>query len=313
MSTDYDAGFFKILARNDTGETGSHQGGIVLPRQLATYFPHLAGGVGPTADHEIVAELFDGPKYIETVQTRFQSQTWGGERSPEHRLTRNLRPLLRTARSGDIVVFQRQLGTVDRFRLTLIHQGTPEHKAIQATAKTGPVVNPADPPATQQDFVRAEANLAAELSKPFVPIEADAQIKVSLVQRRVRTELFQRQVRFGYESLCCVCGTGLLTPTGIPEVEAAHIIPRGENGTNDPRNGIALCCSHHWAFDRLLWRTTVDGKIAVPRAVSRLAGNASLVSFSGRALRPPREPKLAPAPEALEHHRKRSIAAWGMV
>ncbi|MCS6861818.1 MAG: DNA methyltransferase [Abditibacteriales bacterium] len=33
------------------------------------------------------------------------------------------------------------------------------------------------------------------------------------------------------------------------EVQAAHIIPRGQRGPNHPRNGIALCRIHHWAFD----------------------------------------------------------------
>ncbi|WP_244531481.1 HNH endonuclease [Halogranum amylolyticum] len=39
------------------------------------------------------------------------------------------------------------------------------------------------------------------------------------------------------------------TPSGDPEVEAAHIYPRSENGADDPRNGLALCKLHHWAFD----------------------------------------------------------------
>jgi putative restriction endonuclease len=161
--------------------------------------------------------------------------------------------------------------------------------------------------------LRVSENIEAQLLKPFIPTEAESQVKLSLVQRRVRTELFQRRVRSGYENLCAVCGIGLMTPTGIPEVEAAHIIPRGVNGTNDPRNGIALCGSHHWAFDQLLWTLTSERKVVVPRKVSRVGANASLIAFSGLPLRIPREVALIPAPEALEHHRKRLIAMWGTV
>jgi putative restriction endonuclease len=103
----------------------------------------------------------------------------------------------------------------------------------------------------------------------------------------------------------------MITPTKIPEVEAAHIIPRGDNGTNDPRNGISLCCSHHWAFDRLLWTLSPDHKIVVPRTIKAIPGNTELVSVSGKLLRLPKETRLAPALEAIEHHRKRTIAAWG--
>ena len=311
MSQIYDSGFFKVLARNDTGETGSHQGGIVLPKKLAAYFPHLAVGPGPTSDHEITAELYDGPTFIEAVRTRFQRQTWGGERPPEHRLTRNLRPLLKIATAGDILMFQRQLGTVDSFRLTLIRQGTRQHKAIEATARAVPLVDPASPPATQSDFKHATASMETEILKPFVPTEPDTQTRLSVVQRRVRTELFQRRVRSCYQNLCALCGTGMITPANIPEVEAAHIIPRGDNGTNDPRNGVALCRSHHWAFDRLLWTLTADRKIVVPRTVRAVSENAELVGVSGKPLRLPNESHLAPALEAIEHHRKRTIGTWG--
>jgi hypothetical protein len=31
--------------------------------------------------------------------------------------------------------------------------------------------------------------------------------------------------------------------------QAAHIVPKNKNGTDDPRNGLTLCRAHHWAFD----------------------------------------------------------------
>jgi hypothetical protein len=45
--TRYDKPVFKILARNDTGQTGGHQGGLVIPKSLVKYFPDLKVEGGP--------------------------------------------------------------------------------------------------------------------------------------------------------------------------------------------------------------------------------------------------------------------------
>jgi putative restriction endonuclease len=310
MAADYDAPFFKRLSRNDTGETGSHQGGIVIPRDLSQFFPHLALSEGPTAERAITAEMYDGGKFIGTASLRYQIQTWGRERSPEHRITRNLQPLLAQATAGDAVLFQRQLGDVDRFRLILLHKGT---RLFEETVKGGKfsVFSSEGVPATQDDFKRAEALSKNAMKKPFRPTEPERAKKLSVVQRRVRSELFQMTVRLAYERKCAFCGRGMLTPAEIPEVEAAHIIPRAEDGSNDARNGLALCRSHHWAFDRLLWTVTEAHEIVIPRRVRGIAENARLVARMGNLLRVPDEAGLRPAREATKHHRRRAVETWG--
>ncbi|WP_336365266.1 HNH endonuclease [Halalkalicoccus salilacus] len=50
---------------------------------------------------------------------------------------------------------------------------------------------------------------------------------------------------------------------GTPEVEAAHIYPRSENGRDDVRNGIALCRLHHWAFDTGWLKISAEYEITV--------------------------------------------------
>jgi putative restriction endonuclease len=37
-------------------------------------------------------------------------------------------------------------------------------------------------------------------------------------------------------------------------LQAAHIIPVDEGGSDDPRNGLVLCANHHRAFDSRLFR-----------------------------------------------------------
>lgn len=52
-----------------------------------------------------------------------------------------------------------------------------------------------------------------------------------------------------YDHTCAVCGASRFSPEGNPEIEAAHIYPKRQDGSDDVRNGVALCKLHHWAFD----------------------------------------------------------------
>lgn len=51
-----------------------------------------------------------------------------------------------------------------------------------------------------------------------------------------------------YGAKCALCDIE------FPElVDAVHIYPRSEAGTDDPRNDLILCALHHRAFDRELF------------------------------------------------------------
>ena len=67
---------------------------------------------------------------------------------------------------------------------------------------------------------------------------------------------FKFRVEAHYGAACAVCGWDL------PNVlQAAHIWPKSENGTDDPRNGLPLCPNHHVAFDAGLWAIDPDLRI----------------------------------------------------
>ena len=127
---DWDAPFFKELARNDTGQAVGHQGGMVLPKPLRSFMPTLSEAATssqvPTVDRPIRTEMFEGTKYVTEGDVRYQFQTWGGTRPAESRLTDGLRPLRNRAAAGDLMVIQRRADTFDRFRFILIRQGTSE-------------------------------------------------------------------------------------------------------------------------------------------------------------------------------------------
>lgn len=70
-------------------------------------------------------------------------------------------------------------------------------------------------------------------------------------QVRFAFEVYQR---YGYE--CAVCG---LSVEGI--LQAAHLMPKKRNGSDDARNGLPLCANHHLAFDRGYWCMDADLKL----------------------------------------------------
>ena len=68
----------------------------------------------------------------------------------------------------------------------------------------------------------------------------EARVRVRPGQARFQFEVFRR-----YGCQCAVCGVS------VKELlDAAHIRGKGERGSDDPRNGLVLCATHHRAFDR---------------------------------------------------------------
>jgi hypothetical protein len=69
--------------------------------------------------------------------------------------------------------------------------------------------------------------------------------------RKIRSNNFRKSViaAHGAKCACCNLDVPLL-------LEAAHIRPVGENGSDHFHNGIPLCPTHHTAFDRFLF--TID-------------------------------------------------------
>lgn len=126
-SKEWEAPFFKILAKNDTGESKGHQAGVLIPKSLRQYFPQLSGMTSssqPTIDQRINAELYDGEKFLSAVSTRYQHQSWRDTRSHEARLTDQLGPIHSIAQGGDILVMQRNSLKKNRFKLTLIRKSS---------------------------------------------------------------------------------------------------------------------------------------------------------------------------------------------
>lgn len=303
---DWDKPFFKRLASNDTAAAPGHQGGLVVPKDLRRYFPGLLGRISsssPTLDRRIRAELYDGNAFLSSVDTRYQYQTWGGERSAESRLTDNLSDLRKRATADDILVLQRSLIDLDVFRLILVRQGSSHFSEVDALAgrRRWGVLGIGDP-MTDNDYEDAQKEQSERESKPFEMWDCDRSAQTLNVTRLARSVVFRNRIQCLYQGKCCVCGTGLRVPGGPSEIEAAHIVPHALRGSDDARNGLALCRRHHWAFDRGMIGVDTSRCIQIPQSIASDPFNEPLLIHAGKPIHEASDSTLIAASQALEWH-----------
>ena len=309
-----DTSVFKKLAHNDTGQAAGHQGGIVIPKAISQFFPPLPAVTatsGPTVDSILSADLFVNGQRVDTVETRYQYQTWGGTRSPERRLTHNLGRLRNAAAEDDILLFTKDLDDDGYIQLHLIKQGSPEYDAINAkigTARWGPV-DPDNPPVTVTEIAEAEEYLEEEASEPAFAFDEERGTTESKTIRKARDRAFRGKVLEQYDNRCAFTGRKFVSPVGsmVLGLDAAHVIPVSEKGSDHPANGLPLTKDLHWAFDRGLIGVAPDRTILVPASVRALEGNEFLRDLHGKPIREALEPNMRVMDEALDWHRQNRL------
>ena len=305
----FDKPVFKRLANNDTGAARGHQSGFVIPRDLDGFFPDLQASVTaatPSPSQEIRAILYLDGKYIETVESRYQYQTWGGTRAPERRITGGLSPILSDANGGDYIVIERSLERPNLYRLAVWRSRTAHHKEIASQVggkKWGPL-DPLDCPVSRDDIETAAREEYASEVGPLSLFDNEAVLTETRTMKIARSSAFRARVSAIYRETCAVCGFSHRHPVGRSEVEAAHIVPRHQRGADDARNGIALCRSHHWAFDQGLFSIDDNKKVVVARRAKEDMKNSHLAALDGRQIARPTEMTLEPSLEAIRWHRE---------
>jgi hypothetical protein len=89
------------------------------------------------------------------------------------------------------------------------------------------------------------------------------------------------------------------------EADAAHIIAKGKLGSDDPRNGIALSKSVHWAFDKGVFTISDQFEVQIhPKAQDAVSQHFPLLDARGRQIILPSDSAYHPHSDALEWHRK---------
>jgi putative restriction endonuclease len=309
-----DTSVFKKLAHNDTGKARGHQGGIVIPKAIAQFFPPLPAVIAsgaPTVDSILVADLFVDGKRVGTVRTRYQHQTWGGTRPPERRLTDNLGALRNEASENDLLLFTKDLDDDGYIQLHLIRQGTPLYQALTARIgdrRWGPL-DPSDPPVTIEQITIANAQISDTASQQPVAFAGDRETIEARTVRKARDRAFRNKILEQYGYRCAFTGRKFVSPLGemVLGLDAAHVVPVSDNGSDHPANGLALTKDLHWAFDRGLIGVADDRTILVPTSVSTLPGNEFLRHLHGQPIREARDGNLRVMEEALAWHRNNRL------
>lgn len=124
------------------------------------------------------------------------------------------------------------------------------------------------------------------------------------IKRKARATAFREKVREIYDYSCAVCKKKRFSRLNHSEVESSHIFPKEENGSDDLRNGIALCRFHHWAFDEGLFSIKDDYSIIVESRIRNDKNYEEISSFESRKIVLPTDEKYKPHPLFLTQHRK---------
>ena len=137
------------------------------------------------------------------------------------------------------------------------------------------------------------------------PPTEEREILQQIVSRPFRDAAFAREVRAAYEATCGITGLKLINGGGRAEMEAAHIRPVGDGhkGPDSVRNGIALCRTAHWMFDRGLLSIDDDYRILVARNLVP-SEFRRLINPEG-FLKVPDDSRSHPHPKFLQYHRDR--------
>jgi hypothetical protein len=130
------------------------------------------------------------------------------------------------------------------------------------------------------------------------------------VSRQKREAAFRDIVLSNYAFTCSVTGQRFVHGPHI-EAEAAHIIGKEYRGTDDPRNGLALSRTAHWAFDRGIFTISDHYEVIIhPEARDANYRLFPIIDAEGKSILLPKESFYRPHPEALRWHREERFGAF---
>ena len=153
-------------------------------------------------------------------------------------------------------------------------------------------------------------NLAGEETSPgavpFVFAEEPATFQRPIVERVVarpfRDAVFSSVVKTAYGNTCAITGLKIINGGGRSEVQAAHIRPVSHSGTDSIRNGVALCGTVLWMFDRGL--LSLDDNYNILLAKEKVPETVQRLINPDRRMILPTQLDLRPNPQWLRYHRE---------
>ncbi len=158
-----------------------------------------------------------------------------------------------------------------------------------------------DPEEILSDYL-IETALQLESLEAWSPFVAEERA-VYRVSKAKRDQAFRKIVLNNYDSTCAIFGSKFKF-NDTTEAQAAHIIGKEANGTDDPRNGLALSHTAHWAFDRGIFTISDQFEILVhPKASEGEVASFPLLDKDRQSIVLPSEKTSFPHQEALAWHR----------
>lgn len=149
---------------------------------------------------------------------------------------------------------------------------------------------------------RYQMDLFEKTKKRFHVKEPELNVPIEF--REVRSPAFRRAVMTLYQYTCAVCRMRIVTIDGLSAVDAGHIVPFSVSQNDDPRNGVALCKIHHWAFDNGLIGVDDNYKINVSKLLDANRPTEWLLTdLENEALALPANPQFHPSRQAFNWHR----------
>jgi HNH endonuclease len=148
-----------------------------------------------------------------------------------------------------------------------------------------------------------ETALRLESLEQWTPFVAEDRA-VYKISRQKRDAAFRAIVLENYGHTCAVTGQRFYSPRYV-EADGAHIIGKEVRGTDDPRNGIALSKSAHWAFDRGILTISDQYEVVVnPRISNASVSKFPALEIDRRKILLPEDELYWPHPDALAWHKQ---------
>lgn len=123
---------------------------------------------------------------------------------------------------------------------------------------------------------------------------------VGTVTKVKRKAIFRKAVLSAYDNKCCITNVSICY-NNQTNLQAAHIIPKYCNGSDNPTNGLALSHDLHWAYDNGYFTILDDYTIEVHEKV---LDNPVLKPLHHKKIYLPKDKEFYPSLVALDYHRK---------
>lgn len=155
------------------------------------------------------------------------------------------------------------------------------------------------PVAEMELISKASVGAAKEPEFNIVPTERRKVLRE--LNQTVRDTRFRSAVLHIYHKSCAFCGFQL----GF--IEACHIVPVEQKGTDELSNSIALCPNHHGSFDNGLLLVSPDHRVIVNKnrvkeleKTNLTAGLDTMLALDGKKILLPEKADYRPKPEYLK-------------